>query len=55
MGASQPKKDSSNQIPTQGCKIIQILNPELEHKIQLFTDYIIAPSLQNMKVAKEDL
>jgi hypothetical protein len=36
-------------IPKQGSKVMQILNPELESKLQPFTDYIIDPSPQMLK------
>ena len=36
-------------MPEQGCKVMQILNPELENKLQPFTDYITEPSPQLLK------
>jgi hypothetical protein len=52
MGAAQQKPDNSQQLPALGCKIIQILNPELEQKMQPFTDYIISPTIQIIKAAQ---
>ena len=36
-------------MPKQGSRVMQILNPELENKLQPFTDYIIDPSPQMLK------
>lgn len=48
MGASG-NKDNSIAMPTQGCRVMQVINPELEGKLQPFTDYIIHPSPQHLK------
>jgi len=39
----------ANPMPKQGSRVMQILNPELENKLQPFTDYIIDPSPQMLK------
>lgn len=48
MGAS-PDKDRNRKIPEQGSRVMQIINPELESKLQPFTDYIIEPSPQQLR------
>ena len=48
MGASN-NKENQKKVPTQGSKVMQILNPELESKLQPYTDYIIDPSPQQLK------
>lgn len=50
MGAS-PASENLNKVPTKGSRIMQIMNPELESKLQPFTDYIIEPSPQQLKIA----
>lgn len=48
MGASGTKENSI-AMPTQGCRVMQIINPQLESKLQPFTDYIIDPPPQQLK------
>ena len=50
MGTSSIR-ENSQKIPTQGCRIQQILNPQLETKLQPFTDYIVEPPPSQLKNA----
>lgn len=54
MGASQPS-DTQAKLPAKGSRIMQIMNPELENKLQLFTDYIIDPAPQQLKTAMGEI
>jgi hypothetical protein len=45
----------ANSIPTEGYKIIKIINPTLHPKLNLFSDYIISPTVAEIKAAKDQV
>jgi hypothetical protein len=55
MGASNEKTDPQSQIPIFGGRIIEVVNTDLVEKMQPFTDFITAPSMQIIKEASEQI
>jgi hypothetical protein len=52
MGAGSDKPDPQTQVPSFGGRIMQLPSGDVCDRLQPFTDFIVAPSLQAIKQAQ---